>query len=201
MRGFAFMALVNNRRSLRRYDPARGVSDDSIRAVLEAARLAPSAENSQPWRFVVVRDPGVREALSRECFAGIYRPTRFAAKAPVIIALCADRTGLLLRAGEIFLHTAFYQLDCGIAGEHLVLAAAALGLGTCWIGWFNKKKAKKVLRIPAGLEMVALIAAGYPPKDLRAKQKVRKPFSAVAFLDAWGKPFPGPEIRTGGRKS
>ncbi len=201
MKGSSFMALVKKRRSLRRYDPTRGVSNESIRALIEAARLAPSAENSQPWRFVAVLDTEVKETLSRECFSGVFRPTRFASKAPVIIALCADRTRLLLRAGELFLRTALYQLDCGIAGEHIVLAAAALGLGTCWIGWFNKRKAKKILKVPPGLKVVALIAVGYPPKDLGPKEKVRKPFSAIASLDAWGKPFPEPGIRTAGRKS
>lgn len=201
MKESSFMALVKNRRSLRRYDPKRRVSEESIRALIEAARLAPSAENSQPWRFVAVRDPEARETLSRECFSGVFRPTRFASKAPVIIALCADRTRLLLRAGELFLRTALYQLDCGIAGEHIVLAAAALGLGTCWIGWFNKKNAKKVLRIPPGLKVVALIAVGYPPKDVGIKERARKPFSSIASLDVWGKPFAEPGIRTAGRKS
>jgi nitroreductase len=201
MKPSSFMALLENRRSLRRYDPERRVSEESIRAVIEAARLAPSAENSQPWRFVAVRDSGVREALSRECFSGVFRPTRFASKAPVLIALCAQRSNPLVRAGELFLRTALYQLDCGIAGEHIVLAAQALGLGACWIGWFNKKKAKKVLNVPSGLEMVALIALGYPPKDLGAKRRARKPFPAIAFLDAWGKPFPERRIRTAGRRS
>ncbi len=201
MKGSSFMALVKNRRSLRRYDPKRGVSNESIHALIEAARLAPSADNSQSWRFVVARDPAVRETLSRECFSGVFRPTRFASKAPVIIAICADRTRLVLRAGELFLRTALYQLDCGIAGEHIVLAAAALGLGTCWIGWFNRKKAKKILKIPPRLKIIALIAVGYPPKDTGAKEKVRKPFSSIASLDAWGKPFPEPGIRTAGRKS
>jgi len=187
-------ALVESRSSVRRY-AERPVPDETILSIIESARKAPSAENTQPWRFVVVKDPQARQKLSRACFSGIYRPTQFAAQAPVIVALCADRSAFLERAGEIIQRIAFYQLDCGIAGEHLVLAAAALGLGTCWIGWFDRRKAKKVLGVPAHGEVVSLIAMGYPAEGTVPRQKVRRPLASMVWLDAWGKRYPGTDQR------
>ena len=183
------MKLIHERRSLRRYDPEKRISSRDIERVLEAARLAPSAQNSQPWRFVVIQDPAARERFSRECFSGVFAPTRFAAAAPVLLVLCAERAKPLLRAGEAILGTALYQLDCGIAGEHAVLAAAELGIGSCWIGWFNKKAAKRLLRVPRSLEAVAVIALGYPPADLAPKTKVRMRLDEMASRDVWGAPY------------
>jgi nitroreductase len=169
------------------------VPEEALRGILECARLAPSADNSQPWRFVVVADPAARDGLARACFSGIYLPTRFAAAAPVILALCADRAKVLERAGETVLGTALHLLDCGIAGEHVALAAAEQGLGTCWIGWFDKKAAKRVLGVPAHVDVVALMAMGYPREGFGHRPRRRQPLSAMAFRDRWGEPFVPPE--------
>ena len=82
----------------------------------------------------------------------------------MIVALCAER-GTLVEAGKAIKDRAMYQLDCGIAGEHLVLRAAELGLGTCWIGWFNRRAARRVLGAPFHVQVVCLIAVGYPAAD------------------------------------
>ena len=113
---------IKQRRSIRAYQPKQ-VSRDLLRTIIEAANEAPSAMNSQPWRFVVVKDPGAREAFSRRCFSGIFSRTRFAAGAPVIIALCAERAGMA-EAAKSLKDGAMYQLDLGIAGEHMALRAA-----------------------------------------------------------------------------
>jgi nitroreductase len=189
MSGTSLMKLIEDRRSLRSYDAEKRISDRDIEHILEAARLAPSAENSQPWRFIVIRDTEAKARFSRECFSGIFTPTRFAAAAPVLLVLCADRAKFLERAGEAILGTALYQLDCGIAGEHAVLAAAELGIGSCWIGWFDKKKAKKTLRVPPSVDAIAVIALGYPPKNLPPRGKVRKRLDEIASRDAWGAPY------------
>jgi nitroreductase len=194
------MKLIQGRYSLRRYDAGRPVPDSDIAFILEAARLAPSADNSQPWRFIVVRDREARERLASECFSGVFLPTRFAAEAPVILALCADRAHFLERAGEAVLRTALHELDCGIAGEHIVLAAAERGIGSCWIGWFNKKKAKKVLGAPLSFEVVALIALGFPRDAPSARLKVRKSLQSIASLDVWGNPFNEIQDQDGRRK-
>ena len=86
-----------------------------------------------------------------------------------------------------------YQLDCGMAGEHLVLQAAELGLGTCWIGWFNRRAARKVLGVPWHVQVVALIAVGYPRADASPRKRPRNPLASMLWLDSWGKSFPGAE--------
>ena len=190
-----FLGLVRSRTSLRRYDD-RPVSDVDILSIVEAARLAPSAENAQPWRFVAVVDPEVRSALAKACLGGIFRRTRFAAHAPLIIALCAERA-MIVELGKAMKDKAMYRIDCGIAGEHLVLRAAELGLGTCWIGWFNRRAARRVLRAPFHVEVVSLIAVGHPAADVRPRQRVRRPLAAMLWRDAWGTEFPGAEVQEG----
>ncbi|MGA2477570.1 MAG: nitroreductase family protein [Spirochaetia bacterium] len=190
-----FLQLVRSRTSLRSYDE-REVADADIVSMAEAARLAPSAENGQPWRFIAVKDPAVREALAKACFSGIFTATRFASRAPLIVALCAERAGII-EAGKTIKDRAMYQLDCGIAGEHLTLRAVELGLGACWIGWFDRRRARAVLRLPFHVQVVALIAVGYPSeKALRNPRTAeggrgRKPLSDLLWRDTWGTEFPG----------
>jgi len=183
--------LALTRSSVRRYEP-RPVPDELILSVIESARLAPSASNGQPWRFVVVKDDGDREALALRCFSGIFSATRFAAAAPVIIAVCAERAGLV-EAAKSLKDSAMYQLDCGIAGEHLVLRAAELGLGTCWIGWFNRRGAHRALRVPFHVRVVCLIAMGYPVAGQQPRRKVRRSLDSILWLNRWGTRYPGSE--------
>jgi nitroreductase len=178
-----FLELARGRASVRRYDP-RPVPREEVLSCIEAARLAPSAENLQPCRYVAAHDPSVRDRLARACFSGIYLPTRFAAKAPVIVAICAGRFRPIQgKASDL--------VDCGIAGEHLVLRAAELGLGTCWIEWFDRAGARRALGVPRSHKVIALVAMGYPQAGLPARERVRKPLSVIAWLDGWGKPWPG----------
>jgi nitroreductase len=191
MRRSAFHDLVASRASVRRYDADRPVSDTHLAALLEAARLAPSAENAQPWRFVIVRDPAVRARLVEEAFSGVYRRSRRIV-APVYLALCGVH-GAVDLAARATGHSSYTLTDCGIAGEHAVLAATELGLGTCWIGWFDRRRARRLLGVPAGVELIALIALGWPAEPPRAALPAerRRQLSAIAWLDAWGAPFCG----------
>jgi nitroreductase len=184
-----FRRLVLSRVSVRHYEE-RSIPDADILAIVDAARRAPSAQNAQPWRFVAVTSPAARESLSHACFSGIFSPTRFAARAPLLIALCAERMGLI-EAGKSIRDRAMYQLDCGIAGEHLVLQAAELGLGTCWIGWFNRLAARRTLGVPWHVRVVALIAIGYPRAGASPQRRPRNPLASMLWRDSWGKSFPG----------
>ena len=125
---------IAQRRSVRKYEN-KPVEREKINACLEAARLAPSACNSQPWHFVVLDDPQIKDAFCKEAFSGVYAMTKWAAAAPVIIAVVSDAGNFTARIGNFFRRTEFYLVDQGIACEHLVLRAHDLGLGTCWIGW------------------------------------------------------------------
>lgn len=194
----SLQALMLTRSSVRRYEE-RDISDADVLSMIDAARLAPSASNGQPWRFVVVKSAAARETLARECLSGIFAPTRFAGKAPVIIALCAERAGAL-RLAQSIKDRAMYQLDCGIAGEHLVLRAAELGIGTCWIGWFNRRKAARALGVPAHVRVVSLIAMGYPAQGQMGRRKARRPLSSFVWKDAWGRPYPDADLQEGSSK-
>jgi nitroreductase len=142
-----FQEMVRNRRSIRRYLD-KPVDREMILTCIEAARLAPSADNVQPWRFLIIDDPELKAQYAKEVFSGIYSISSFAAKASVLILILGRLDIIANRIGKQIQNIQFYLLDIGIAGEHVVLQAEELGLGTCWIGWFNVRKARKFLKIP-----------------------------------------------------
>ena len=160
------------------------VEREIILTCIEAARLAPSAENVQPWRFIVVDDPHLKQKFGKAVFSGIYRPSRFAAKAPSLIVVAAKKDLLANVIGKHIQGTSWYLIDIGIAGEHIVLQAQELGLGTCWIGWFNAKKARTVLHIPPRYKVIILIAVGYsaqPPAAVTKRKRLEDIVSFNAF--------------------
>lgn len=181
----AFIEIVRSRRSIRRFLP-RPVENEKILACLEAARLAPSSHNSQPWRFVVIDEPGLKEALCREAFSGVYKMSQFAAQAPLIIVVMAAKEVVAHRLGRRIQGVSFHLIDIGIAGEHLVLQAEELGLATCWMGWFNRRRARRVLKPPRRFKVVALLPVGYaasrPPRET-----VRKPLAEIAWWNGFGR--------------
>ncbi len=173
-----FMELARTRRSVRRYKPdpiPRKVIDKCI----EAARIAPSACNSQPWKFIVFESQKEKAKLSEAAFSGLSRPTKFAAEAPVLIAVARDSGSYLARLGGYFRGIQFSLIDIGIAVEHLVLQATEEGIGACWIGWFNEKKVLKALELPKGVNIDVLISMGYPADDAPDREKNRKPLDEI----------------------
>ena len=176
--------VIQDRRSVRKFDP-RPVQRDTLLTCIEAARIAPSADNVQPWRFIVLDDPEIKRAFEENVFSGIYRITKWAMKAPVLIVLCADLNFVVHQVAEALQTIPYYLLDIGIAGEHFVLQAQELGLGTCWIGWFNVRKAKKILNLPRGVRICELMAVGYPSKDWAPKPKKRKAMEEIVFFNGW----------------
>jgi len=158
------------------------VEREKILACIEAARLAPSASNVQPWRFLVIDDPQIKARFAEKVFSGIYSPTRFAAHAPVLILMLARPDILANRLGKQVQGVTFYLIDSGIAGEHIVLQAEELGLGTCWIGWFSLKKARRFFDIPRKYKIVALMAMGYYDKKPQG-DKLRKTIEEIAWFN------------------
>lgn len=166
-----FQLLIEGRRSIRRYTD-KPVEREKILACLEAARLAPSADNSQPWRFLVLDDPDLKDRFCDAVFSGIYSISKFAKGAPVQIVILARLDLIAHRVGKLIQDIHFHLLDIGIAGEHIVLQAAELGLGTCWIGWFNIRKARKFLQIPRAYKIASMISMGYyEHKPTRTKKR------------------------------
>jgi nitroreductase len=165
-----FLKLARQRFSVRRYEP-RVVPDDMINDVLEAGRLAPSAANRQPWLFLLVRDEGQRRIL------GEAYPRDWFWTAPVIIVVCTEPARAWVRGDG----KNYADVDGAIAMDHMTLCAAALGLGTCWIGAFDPEKVRRVLNLPAGLEPLAMTPLGYPAEP--ARDKSRKPLADVVRFE------------------
>ena len=147
---------------------------EKLDRVLEAARMAPSASNRQEWRFVVVTDAEKRRRLAEEAAR-----QGFIAGAPVVIAACAQTDGKVMRCGQ-----ACHPIDVAIAIDHLTLAAAAEGLGTCWIGSFDPDVVRQILGIPKEIVVVELLPLGYP-EDPRAVGKSRLPLQTIVHYESW----------------
>ncbi|MCX6339383.1 MAG: nitroreductase family protein [Candidatus Aureabacteria bacterium] len=156
-----FLELVRKRHSVRNYAQAP-VSREIIDRCLEAARLAPSACNSQPWTFIVIDDRNLIAACADQVFSGMYSMNSFVKNAPVLIVVITERSAYSATLGGYFRGTQYSLIDIGIACEHLVLQAAEEGLGTCWIGWFNEKKMKKLLGLSRPAKIDVIISMGYP---------------------------------------
>ncbi len=163
-----FLELVNKRQSDRKYKDTP-LDRNLVMKCLEAARMAPSACNSQPWKFVVVDDKALLEEMSAAA-AGMGM-NKFANQCPVIVAVVLEKMNLTARIGSVIKDKEYSLLDVGISVEHFCLQAAELGLGTCILGWFDEKKVKKLLGI-GNRRVPLLITLGYP--DGESRKKIRK---------------------------
>lgn len=179
--------IFQNRVSVRSYDE-RPVRGQDILAICEAARLAPSACNSQTWRFIAVTDRTIIERICREGMRPVI-PNKWLATAPLVIAGCSQLDVIANRIGSKITGVEYYKIDLGIAMEHMVLKATELGLGTCWIGWFKEDKIKQLLDIPKRVKVPALLAVGYP-KAGPGRKRLRKGMEKILFSQRWGRPFP-----------
>ena len=171
MRNEPFINLVRHRTSCRSYEP-RPVPREHLELMLEAARLAPSACNKQPWRFAVVESEELRMRLINKAFlAGI--PMKWAVNAGAIISLGMEKSAITHKIAPKISGVDYPLLDLGIAGEHLVLQAEELGLGTCWIGWIKPKQVRRIVGWPRTLEPVSLITVGWPAsKDRKTRPRL-----------------------------
>ena len=172
-----FLELVRKRKSTRRYS-SRPIPREIIDRCLEAARLAPSACNSQPWFFIVIDEQKLKEAVAEAAFSGIYSMNSFAKNAPVLIVVVTERTSYLVRLGGYFRGTRYSLIDVGIACEHLVLQAEQEGIGTCWLGWFNEDRVKKILNLSKAKKIDVIISMGYPESG-EEKDKERKSLNEI----------------------
>jgi nitroreductase len=200
---------ISKRRSIRRFKPDP-VSDELLEQILESARLAPSGSNTQPWRFIVVKDAETRLKLQLASYN-----QRHVGQAPVVIVCCADikafsafperideliAVGALpaktrevfvpsLKRGEMSADIKWHLLiaatsNTDIAIEHMVLQAVELGLGTCWVRWFDDNKLKEILGIPKNIETVAVLPIGYPAED--PPQRPRFGLKKIVYYEKWG---------------
>lgn len=172
-----FIELVKRRTSCRSYKPDP-VPREYIERMLEAARHAPSACNKQPWRFAVVIDPELRGRLARNgVLPGL--SSDWIAGAPVLVALGMECAVLTHRFAPLFSGVDYPWIDLGIAGEHFVLQAEELGLGTCWVGWIRPRRVRKLVGWPRHIRPAALITLGYPLDTAPARRTDRHELSEI----------------------
>ena len=176
--------IIKHRKSIRNFLD-RPVEREKIMTCLEAARLAPSACNSQPWKFIAVDDRQLKNRLCRAAFSGIYSMNAFCKTAPVIVVVISEKSKFIARIGELFRGTKYYLIDIGIACEHFVLQAEDLGLGTCWIGWFNERAVKSTLNIPQRKKIDILIAVGYYDREKLTPEHGRDPIDKIASFNSY----------------
>ncbi|MCK4594941.1 nitroreductase family protein [bacterium] len=185
-----FDRVLQNRFSCRSFDPLRPVPEGLIDECLRAARLAPSACNAQPWRFVVVTDEQKRRSICDEALGGLV-PNRWAADAPVLVILAAVRKLGTALLGEGIKDIPYHLMDCGSSGEHLVLKATELGLGSCWLGWFRDKPLRRLIRAPKSWKLLAIIALGWPKEGWEPLDRSRMDLGKIAFRDDARTPWNG----------
>lgn len=178
-----FLDLVKRRRSTRKYLPDP-VPRELIERCIEAATYAPTACNTQSWRFIVVEGENKQE-LVEKTLGGFIVPNKFAVGAPAIVVIATDMNLVTHRIGGKLKGIDYHLIDAGIAGEHFVLQATELGLGTCWIGWFDKKAVKRVLGLPAGWDVPAMLTVGYPAGE--PTDKLRRRVDEVVEFRSGGK--------------
>lgn len=166
-----FLDLVNKRQSVRGY-LEQPVEREKIDRCLEAARVAPSACNSQPWRFIVVDDPELRLKVAKETFGKILSFNHFSMQAPVLVVIITEKSKPIARIGGAIKDKTYNLIDIGIAAEHFCLQAVEEGLGTCMLGWFDSKKLYEYLNIPKNKQIDLIITLGYPKnEDVRTKKR------------------------------
>ena len=163
---------IEKRESIRDYED-KPIPQDKLLRILEAARLAPSGSNRQPWKFVVVKDRQTRQKLAQAA-----EGQTFVGKAPVVIAAVATMPELVMICG-----VPEYAVDLAIAVDHLTLAAVDEGLGTCWIGAFSQEKVRDILKIPKSCRTVALLPLGFPKQPRRPK--VRKSLDEIVCFETF----------------
>ena len=162
---------IKKRYSCRSYQQKQ-IESEKLRQILEAARLAPSAKNLQDWRFVVATDEKTRYEIAKAA-----NNQMFLAKAGAIIVACSN-SGHVMTCGQ-----KIGPIDVAISLEHICLQATELGLATCWIGSFYPEKVKAILGIPDDIEIIELLAVGYPADKPRKSE--REPIEKIACYEKW----------------
>lgn len=167
-----FLDLVKKRYSVRKYK-SDDLEDEKVQMVLEAARLAPTAVNKQPFKLIVIKTRGREDELKR-----VY-PAEWFVEAPLVICACAlPEEGWTRRDGKNYT-----EVDTTIAMDHLILAATNLGLGTCWIGAFNLEAAREVFNIPENVLPLVFTPLGYPAHNPGPKR--RKTMEKIVKYEEW----------------
>ena len=179
-----FLEIAEARQSCRAYDETKPVESEKLEAILEAARLAPSACNGQPWHFTVVTtEPLLGEVAKATAGLGM---NRFVKDAAALVLVTQEPTNITSRLGGRIKNKSYSVMDIGVATAYMTLAAEDEGVGSCILGWFDEKKIKELVGIPKDRRLQLVLSLGYSTKPKH--DKVRKKWDeVVSFEKYYGK--------------
>jgi nitroreductase len=180
--GRQVLDLIRKRQSDRAYD-GRAVEPEKLERILEAARLAPSACNAQPWKFIAVDDRVLLDKLSVAASAKVIGMNSFVAQAPLQIVIVREKPNFTSKIGSAIKNKDYSLIDIGIACENICLQATAEGLGSCILGWFDEQEVRKILNIPGNKRVELIITLGYSVSSRREKR--RKPPDEVVSYNSY----------------
>jgi nitroreductase len=179
-----FLEILLRRQSERGYSD-RAIEPEKLARCLEAARMAPSACNAQPWKLIVVDDPQLKDRVAACAASGPLVPmNRFAGQAPVLVVIVRENPNITSKIGSLLKDKPYTLMDTGIVALQLCLQATAEGLGSCIMGWFNEKKVKKLLHIPSGKRAELIITLGYPSSQV-LRPKARKSMNDICCYNSY----------------
>jgi nitroreductase len=176
--------LIRTRQSVRKYT-SQTVEREKLEQCLEAARLSPSASNSQPWSFIVVDEPKLKDKVANLTYDNIITFNKFVPQAPAVVVFIIEKPKKITQIGRFIKKIDYPKIDIGIAASHFCLKATEEGLGTCMIGWFREKPIKRLLNIPDGKKIGLIISIGYAPEEYPLREKIRKPFNEVVRYNSY----------------
>lgn len=176
------LTIIKSRRSIRSYT-SKIIEDEKLNMILEAGRWAPSARNNQPWRFIVITDQKIKNELASHGIINA-RFNHHLSQAPVVLAVCAENT-----------NNRWVEVDCGLASENIMLAAWALGIGSCFIGAFDEIFAKQLLGLAENMKIIGLITLGYPAE--KPKPTPRLDLDQIVTTDKQIKMIKSDKLKSG----
>ena len=179
-----FLEILLQRQSVRGYSD-RPVEPEKLARCLEAARMAPSACNAQPWKFVVVDDPQLKERVAGYTTSGPLVPmNHFTRQAPLLVVIVRENPNLTSKIGTMLKDKPYTLMDIGIVALQFCLQATAECLGSCIMGWFNEKKVKELLHIPDSKRAELIITLGYPSSQT-LRPKIRKKIDDICCYNRY----------------
>jgi len=170
--GTKMLELIVSRQSDRKYSD-KPIEKEKLERIIEAGRMAPSACNAQPWKFIIVTDPSLRKKVAEAASAKLLGMNSFVNQAPVMMIIIREQPNFSSKVGGTIKNRDYSLIDIGIASENICLQAEAESIGSCMIGWFDERMLKKILDIPASKRVELIITLGYSLSEKREKK--RKP--------------------------
>jgi nitroreductase len=176
------LELIISRQSDRKYSD-KPVEKEKLDRIIEAGRMAPSACNSQPWKFILVTDRDINNQIAEAASAKLIGMNSFVAQANAIIVIVREGPNLSSKVGATIKNKDYSLIDIGIATQNICLQAKAEGIGSCIIGWFDENELKKILVIPKSKRVELIITLGYSLSEQREKR--RKPYSETVSINKY----------------